>query len=186
MKKTRGFYLINIIITLSLILILFNLGCICLKYQKEKRELKEARIKICETFNTYRTRALNLNKRYFLSFNYKKKIITISTKKARIIKVIQLPPKLKYITIFDKQVQNNFSSEITPNGNITPSFSIYIFDYKNIARYRISLFGFELIKYFKINVYKNTRDNKVKYANILEFHKKWTRNIKNNEKWKEE
>ena len=186
MKKTKGFYLINIIISLSLFLILLNIGGIYLKYQREKHELKEARIKICEIFTTYRTKALNLNKRYFLSFDYRRKIVTIFTKRDRIIKIIQLPTKLEYITIFDKEVQKIFFAEITPNGNITPSFSVYIFDYKNIARYRISLYGFELIKYFKINIYKNNEDNKVKYDNILKFHKKWAENIKNNEKWEEE
>lgn len=186
MKKTKGFYLINIIISISIFLILLNLGGIYLRNQREKQELKEAKTKIYDMFTTYRTLALNSSQRYYLSFDYTKKIITISTRKIKILKVIQLPSNLKYITIFHKKVQNNFLSEITPNGNITPSFSIYIFDYNDIARYRISLYGFELIKYFKINIYKNNEDKKVKYSTILNFHKKWAENIKNNKKWKEE
>lgn len=187
MKKTRGFYLINIVLSLSVFLIFLNLGGIYLTRQQENKELREAKIKICEVLSTYRTKALNENCKYYIKFNYVKKIISISPFFGRLdsnpSKVIKLPSNLKYTTIFDKETQKKFIVEITPKGNVVRSFSIYIFDYRELVRYRISIYGFELIRYFKINVYENTKRQKIYYNEISRFHSYL---IKNRHNWREE
>ena len=86
-------------------------------------------------------------------------------------------------TTYGIKAQEKFNAKITSHGNITPSFSIYIFDYNDIAQYRISFYGFDLIKYMQINVYRNINDTTPKYNTILNFHNKWTTT---NPKWKEE
>lgn len=183
MKNTKGFYLIEVLIVITLVLIIFSTGGIYLKKIKEKEELRKAKVILIETFTTYSTKALSLNKKYKLKFNYEKKEIEIKDKYFRLIERIYLPKTLKYITIFNKNTQLYFSAKLTNNGNITPSFTIYIFDYKDIARYRVSLYSFELIKHLQINIYKNVGDTDATYENILNFHKNWK---KENINWKEE
>ena len=73
--------------------------------------------------------------------------------------------------------------KITKDGNITPSFSIYIFGYDDIARYRISFYGFDMVKFMKINIYRNMKNKKVKYDNIVSYHEKFAYE---EDEWKKE
>ena len=75
--------------------------------------------------------------------------------------------------VYNKENVEKFEVKITRDGNITPSFSIYIFGYDDIARYRISFYGFDMIKFMKINVYKNIKNKKAKYKDIVSYHEKF-------------
>lgn len=183
MKNRKGFCFINILLQLSLILLLLSFGFIYFRKMIEREELIRAKTEIYEVFTTYGIKAFNSRTSYGIELDYLKKNITISQMSVIDKEVIHLPKNLKYITIFDKQAQDKFTAKITSTGNITPSFSIYIFDYDDIAQYRISFYGFDLIKYMQINIYKNIDDTTPKYNNILNFHNKWTTT---NPKWQEE
>ncbi|STO30711.1 Uncharacterised protein [Fusobacterium necrogenes] len=183
MKNRKGFYFIDTLFQISLVLLLLSFGLIYFRKLIEREELIKAKTEIYEVFTTYAIKAFNSRTSYDIELDYLKKKITISKMSVIDKEVIHLPRKLKYISIFEKQTQVKFKSKITSNGNITPSFSIYIFGYDNIAKYRISFYGFDLIKYMQINVYKNIDDKTAKYDNILLFHNKWTTA---NPKWKEE
>lgn len=183
MKNRKGFCFINILLQISLILLLLSFGFIYFRKLIEREELIRAKTEIYEIFTTYGIKAHNSGINYRVQLDYLKKNITIFVMSNLDKEIIYLPKNLKYITIFDKQTQEKFSAKITSHGNITPSFSIYIFDYNDIAQYRISFYGFDLIKYMQINVYRNIDDTTPKYNNILNFHNKWTTT---NPKWKEE
>ena len=183
MKNRKGFCFINILLQISLILLLLSFGFIYFKKLIEREELIRAKTEIYEVFTTYGIKAHNSRTNYEVKLDYLKKNITISQMSVIDKEIIHLPQNLKYITIFDKQTQEKFNAKITSHGNITPSFSIYIFNYNDIAQYRISFYGFDLIKYMQINVYRNINDTIPKYNTILNFHNKWTTT---NPKWKEE
>lgn len=183
MKNRRGFCFINILLQISLLFLLLSFGFVYFRKLIEREELIRAKTEIYEVFTTYATKAFNSKISFEVKLDYIKKNIIIAERSAIDKEIIHLPKKLKYITIFDNQTQEKFNAKITSNGNITPSFSIYIFGYDNIAKYRISFYGFDLIKYMQINVYKNINDTTPKYDSILIFHNKWTTR---NSKWKEE
>lgn len=173
--------MIETVITVSLIFAFVNLGVFFVREQQEKTLLKEAKYKIIEVFYGYSEKAMLEKRIYRIKADYKEKTLTILTRNT--IQTVKLPEKLNYITIYEKIPQTTFTSLITDNGNITPSFTIYIFDSKNIARYRISFYGFEILKYMKINVYRNLKDENATYDNIENFHRRWDTK---NPYWKEE
>lgn len=183
MTKNKGFYLINTLISISLILLLSTFGYVCFRNYIEMQEINRAKVEIYELFTTYSTKAFNDGKVLNVKLDYIKKEIVVYEYGVVPIDIVKLPKNLNYLTIFDRDVVQIFTGKITKNGNITPSFSIYIFDSKNIAQYRISLYGFEIIKYMKINIYRNKGDKKANYDNILRFHREWDTN---NPKWEEE
>lgn len=183
MRKNKGFYLLNILISITLTLLFLTCGYICLRNYVEKQEIEKAKIEIYELFSTYTTKASNDKIELHVKLDYLKKEITVYKFMIIPIERRYLPKNLNYVTIFDSDVVDFFTGKITKNGNITPSFSIYIFDYDDIAQYRISFYGFEILKYMKINIYKNKGDKTPKYKDILKFHKNWTTH---DEKWEEQ
>lgn len=176
MKNKKAFYLTDILIGISIFLLVTNIGFICIRKIKEEREINTAKILIYETFSTYATKAFYNKEHYYIRLDYTTKKLYVLKFMHVPLEIIQLPEKLNYVTIFDKTVQKEHLAKITRYGNITPSFSIYIFGYNNIARYRISFYGFDIIKYMKINIYKNKNDKNATYVNIHNFHKKWDGN----------
>ena len=181
MKNKKAFYLTNILFKISIVLILINIGFVHINRQNEKREMKEAKIIIYDTFKTYSTKALGKHKEYIVHLDYGTREISVKTTTKKIIEKIPLPKKLYYVTVFrtensTERKRSEFEAKITNNGNITPSFSIYIFDYKKIARYRISCYGFQTIKFMKINIYKNSKDKTATYKNIVRYHDKLRNN----------
>lgn len=183
MRKNKGFCLTNILLSLSLSVIIITLGYITYRDFIETQEIKKAKVEIYELFTTYANKAFIDKKELTIKLDYLKKEITVFEYGVVPIDRVKLPKNLNYITIFEKDTVDVFSGKITKDGNITPSFSIYIFDYDNIAQYRISLYGFDIIKYMRINIYKNQGDRTPKYSNILNFHKRWSNN---DPKWVEE
>lgn len=178
MRKKYAFYLVEVIITLAIFLIILDIGFYHIKEREEKFNINFAKILICENILTYSKKSLEKNKNFYFHFNFLKKEIKISNIIDKNIEVVTLPKNLKYTTIFDNRPVEVFSAKITRNGNITPSFSVYIFNRKNIAKYRISFYGFQIIKHLKINVYKNVKDFKPRYDNILNYHNNWEKNRK--------
>lgn len=177
MKNRKGFYLANILFKISIVLLLINIGFAHINRQNEKKEIIEAKVKIYDTFSTYANMALENHQGYTIILDYKTKEIRVYTNADKLIEKTLLPKNLYYTTVFKeknsfRKKQSEFEATITKNGNITPSFSVYIFDYSKIARSRISFYGFQTIKFIKINLYKNHRDKKATYENIVAYHEK--------------
>lgn len=183
MNKRKGFTYIEILISAVLLLGVIYAGIIYYRNLKEKREVNEARSKIIKIFTDYSTRAFDQEKAFDIKIDHLQKKITVYQNTVILIDEESLPKTLKYLSIYDKEEVEKLEVRITKNGNITPSFSIYIFGYDDITKYRISFYGFDIIQFMKINVYKNINDKKWTYKNITLFHDKFN---PNNGKWKSE
>lgn len=183
MKKNKGFQLINVLVSMGILLLISSLGFVTWRNYKENFELKQAKIEIYELFSTYSLRSLNTYQKYYIDLNFLEKKIKVYSNSRDIVEILKLPKKLNYTIVIKGKKQDFYSAHITENGNISPSFSLYIFGYDNIARYRISFYGFDIIKYMKINIYKNLNDKHVTLQTINDFHNSWTTA---NTNWKEE
>lgn len=183
MKKTDGYNLFNVLISLTIVLMLSGITFFYWRDYHENLELKRAKIEIYEFFSTYSTKAFTQNTGYHIKMDFLKREFEAYSENSTKLETLKLPKNLKYATVFENMKQDYFEASITQTGNITPSFSIYIFNYKDIAKYRVSFYGFGLIKYLKINIYKNLKDKNATYKNITDFHKNWNSLSPN---WKEE
>ncbi len=59
MSKNRGFYLLNILVGISLVLFSLTLGFVWLRNYVESQEIKRAKTEIYEVFATYSAEAFN-------------------------------------------------------------------------------------------------------------------------------
>ncbi|MHD0319097.1 hypothetical protein [Fusobacterium sp. THCT1E2] len=173
MNKNRGYTYLNIVVSILVILSLMYVGIIYYRNLKEKIEVDEAKQKIVNIFTDYSAKAFDNEKAHNIKIDYILKKIIIYENILKEREKIKLPASLKYATVYNKENVEKFEVKITRDGNITPSFSIYIFGYDDIARYRISFYGFDMIKFMKINVYKNIKNKKAKYKNIVSYHEKF-------------
>ncbi|WP_130891574.1 hypothetical protein [Fusobacterium ulcerans] len=173
MNKNRGYAYLNIVVSTLVILSFMYVGIIYYRNLKEKREVDEAKQKIVNIFTDYSAEAFDNEKAHNIKIDYILKKIIIYENILKEKEKIKLPASLKYATVYNKENVEKFEVKITRDGNITPSFSIYIFGYDDIARYRISFYGFDMIKFMKINVYKNIKNKKAKYKDIVSYHEKF-------------
>lgn len=183
MKKTKGFTYIEVLISAILILGIMYAGTIYSRNLKEKREINEARSKIIRVFTDYSTKAFDQEKSFNVKIDHLQKKIAVYQNVITLKDEEFLPKTLKYLSVYDNEEVEKLEIKITKNGNITPSFSIYIFGYDDIAKYRLSFYGFDVIQFMKINVYKNISDKKWTYKNIMLYHKKFN---PDNGKWRTE
>lgn len=183
MKKDRGFSYIEIILSMMIILGISYLSVFYYAKLEEKRDIEKAKNIILTIFSEYTAQAFDEESNFNVKIEHSKKRITVFYLINRIKKIENLPRKLKYSSVFDNSQVEEIEIKITKNGNITPSFSFYIFGYDDIAKYRISFYGFQKIHFLKINVYKNISDKKWTYQNLMLYHKHF--NVDSN-KWRVE
>ena len=173
MIKNRGYTYLNIIISIFIILSFTYIGMIYYRDLKEKRDIEEAKQKIVNVFTNYSVESFDYEKAYSIKIDYFLKKIVVYENLVREKETVSLPSSLKYATVYNKESVEKFDVKMTKDGNITPSFSMYIFGYDDMGKYRISFYGFDMIKFMKINIYKNIKNKKVKYENIIPYHEKF-------------
>lgn len=171
--KNKGYTYLNVVISLLIILSFTYVGVIYYRNLKEKREIEEAKQQIVNIFSDYSVKSFDNEKAHNVKIDYILKKIIIYENIVKEREKVKLPASLKYATVYNKENVEKFEVKITKDGNITPSFSIYIFGYDDMARYRISFYGFDMIKFMKINVYRNIKNKKAKYKNIVSYHEKF-------------
>ena len=160
MSKNKGYTYLNIVVSTLVILSFMYVGIIYYRNLKEKREIEEAKQKIVNIFTDFSAEAFDNEKSYNIKIDYILKKIIVYENIIREKESIRLPTSLKYATVYNKENVEKFEIKMTKNGNITPSFSIYIFGYNDMAKYRISFYGFDIVKFMKINVYRNIKNKK--------------------------
>lgn len=168
-KKYRGFTLYETLLSTFILIIILNLSFIKYQNLKEKQSILEAKSIINEAFFYSSLNSLKAHKGFSLKIDFATKEIFILNENSKLVRHFQLPKNLTY-----RQTQkiNNQLISFTKNGNISKSFSIYIFDRKNEARYRISLYGFDKSRFLKINNYKKIDKSSLKLNEISDYHKK--------------
>lgn len=180
MKKNKGFSYIEIIVTITLILGISYLSIFYYTKFQEKRDIQKAKTLILNVFSEYTVKAFDKEDDFQIKIeHFQKKIIVSDYWKEK--EQIFLPKKLRYSSVFNNEKVEKLEVRITEHGNITPSFSIYIFGYDDIVKYRISFYGFDKIRFMKINVYKNLSDRRWTYKNLMIYHKKFN---PNSSKWR--
>lgn len=179
--KNKAFSFIELLITLSILSLLTLFFYIKYENHKEKNNLYEAKIKIVNTLFKYRDLSYYNNCSYCITFNFSQKYISVSDFSNEKDDVISLPNSLNYKIITSKGNTNFFITTITPNGNFSDAFSVYIFDYKGLAQYRLGFYTFLQIKYLLINVYHNHRVIDATIQNISNYHN--SANGKNHVGW---
>lgn len=175
MKKDRGFTYIEIIISVVLVLGISYLSIFYYEKLREKQDVQRAKTLILNIFSEYTSEAFDTENDFDIKIEHAQKRVKVLDM-GRVKKEELLPEKLKYSSVFDNEMVEKLDIKITKHGNITPSFSFYIFGYDDIVKYRISFYGFDKIRFLKINVYRNLSDKKWKYKNLMLYHKKFNPN----------
>lgn len=177
----RGFTLVETVVVIGIASTL-STG-IGIGYGKfhEKLDLEEAKITIISTLENYRDRAYYNYRSYTLLIDTNNKYIeiwedNISAKRER----IYLPKSLRY-QVPTLGSQGNALTKINPNGNLSDSFTVYIFGKSEVAKYRLGFYHFLQLKYFKINLYKNIAAEGAVFGNIKKYHE--TSDAKNLKGW---
>lgn len=184
MNKSLGNSLFDFIIVITITMILVSFSFVRIRRQNNLKNLNIAKILIYETYKKYAVLALDQGKEYNLSFDYNLGKITIFGDDNKRMEEVNMPQKVLLSTVYGGVILDKIESKITVNGNITPIYSIYLFDNEKIAKYRISLYGFNTLKFLRINIYKNINDKKAKQNEIVNFHN--TFNPESNKLWEKE
>ena len=172
MKKDRGFTYIEIIISMVLVLGISYLSVFYYEKLQERQDVQRAKTLILNLFSEYTSEAFDTENDFNIKIEHVQKKIKVLDM-GRIKREELLPEKLKYSSVFDNEMVEKLDVKITKHGNITPSFSLYIFGYDEIVKYRLSFYGFDKVKFLKINVYRNLSDKKWEYKNLMLYHKKF-------------
>ncbi|WP_429190087.1 hypothetical protein [Fusobacterium sp. PH5-44] len=184
MLKNDGFTFLDFIIVVTITMILISFSFVRIRKQNNLKNLNIAKILIYETYKKYAVLALDQRKEYHFNFDFKLHKITVFDGEYKILEEIDTPHSVSINTVYSDVILDKIESKITINGNITPIYSIYLFDSKKIAKYRISLYGFNTLKFLQINIYKNINDKKPTENGIINFHN--TFNPESSKLWEKE
>lgn len=171
-RYRRGFTYVEVIMTISIVVILSLGGYIKYERFKESIQLREAKLKIEEIYSRYIIKSLDTKEKYEIILDLKNENIEVFLSKLNVrLENIELPKKLKYATIYDEVQLSKIKSMTTLDGNLSNSFTVYIFDYDGLAKYRIAFYNYQPNKFLKINIYKNMGVKDATYKNIVKYHK---------------
>ena len=167
--KIRAFTFFETIFIILILSLCANFAFIQYQNFKEKQSIIEAKLKINDAFLYSSLNSLNSHKVKNLQFNLISKKIFILDDFFKNEKEISLPKNLTYYSTHNSNAYI-LNLNFTKNGNISQSFSIYIFDRKKYVRYKISFYGFDKSKFLKINNYKHIGTNQISLSEILNYH----------------
>lgn len=177
-NKKKGFFLFEFLVILSIILFLFSFSYVKILKIREEKDLEKAVLTISKTLEEYSTKSLLTSIGYKIKLNYNLYKIEIKKKSENKIleESINLPNKLKYRIPYtingSLKLLSNMDIETTINGNISDSFTTYIFDYKGIVKYRIAIYNFQENRLVKINIYKKIAGEKISEEELLDYHQR--------------
>lgn len=168
-RKNKAFSTFETVLSILIISIILNFSFIKYKDFKDLQDINTAKTILNEIFFNLSISSLKFHKKQTIKLDFLNKKIIIdddySTKKQE----LRLPQSLGYYHTYPTYTLS-FFIEFTQNGNISKSFSIYIFDRKKQARYKISFYGFDRSKFLKINNYKKISKTDINFYNILKYH----------------
>lgn len=183
MKK--GFTLIELVVVVALAAILISMASVSVSKVKEKRALEESKVKVIEVLGMYTDKAFHEAEEYKIEFDYSNKKIEIRDSSGTLIKKEELPSQLKYTTVWGGVRLDSKTATAKASGWST-SFSIYIFDTVEDARYRIVVDGVNESNLTHIDIYKNISAADATYADIVTYHSKIQDDPTDGDKWEKE
>ncbi len=152
MKK--GYTLIEFVVVVAVAAIILSTASLSIERIKEGRALARARGRITDILSIYIDRSFNEGEIYEVTLDYVNKKIEVRDDSANLIEEEDLPSILSYTTVESSAKVNSKVATTTVNGGMN-SFSVYIFDIGEDARYRISVYGMGKSAMAHVNVYKN-------------------------------
>lgn len=166
MKK--GFTLIEFVVVVAVTAIILSTASLSIGRIKEGRALARARARIADILSIYIDKSFNEGEVYEVTLDYVDKKIEVRDDSAALVEEEELPSILSYTTVESSAKVNSKVATTTVDGGMT-SFSVYIFDGEEDARYRIAVDGINASKLAHINVYENksaavTLDNVAAYS----------------------
>jgi type II secretory pathway pseudopilin PulG len=169
-KRDRGYSLVETVVVIAIFFIFLSIGSIKYRNLKETRSLLEGKIKIQDTFQRYVDLSFDSNTIYELEIDFKAYTIVIRDSiKREMIERVNLPSDINYATPYDGIKKDKFKTTTTKNGNLSDSFTIYLFDYKKKARYRVAFYIYQKNQILKINTYINI-SAEANYDEIVTYH----------------
>ena len=174
-NKEKGVILIEILIVFGILISIFSITFVSFKKIEEKKELEEAVIKISEIIDEYTLRSLSTGIIYKIDLDYIDKKIKIRKLSGdQIEESINLPKKLTYLVPYtingSPRLIEQLTITTTLNGNLSDSFTTYIFDYSEKIKYRIATYNFQENKILKINIYKKISGDSISKEELLKYH----------------
>lgn len=174
-NKEKGIILIEILIVFGILISIFSITFVSFKKIEEKKDLEEAVIKISEIIDEYTLKSLSTGIIYKIDLDYIDKKIKIRKLSGdQIEESINLPKKLTYLVPYtingSSRLIEQLTTTTTLNGNLSDSFTTYIFDYSEKIKYRIATYNFQENKILKINIYKKISGDSISKEELLKYH----------------
>ncbi|MGL4989419.1 MAG: hypothetical protein ACRC5F_09305 [Cetobacterium sp.] len=167
--RNKGLTFLETIASLAIIFVVSSFLYIKINKINEKLDLEKNRRIIQMIFFKYIDKSSYENEKYRIELDFIEKNLIIKKNKIEIEKIL-LPRKLKYEIPYDRKRNPKFILETTNTGNLSKSFTIYVFGYKEQVENRISFYTFKKQRYLTINTYLNISLKNINYNNILEYH----------------
>lgn len=185
-KRNRGIALAETLILTALGAVILSFIFIRYRNINEQKDIQRA-VNILETVvQKYASKSMASKKSYSIYFDYSAKTVTVKDmKNEEVFEIKNLPEKLSYATPYDRQTQRKIDFHTTINGNLSKSFSVYIFGYSDTAKYRVAFYNFQQSRILRINIYKNKSAGDIHYSKITDYHYKQEEN-ELREGWKKE
>lgn len=182
--KNKGISLLETLICISL----FSITLLIIYYNylkfKENNELYLSKLTIINTISKYRDLAYYNNSSFHIKLDFISKKIFIYDNSFTEVISADLPKTINYKIINKEHTPFLHITNITPQGNLGSAFTIYLFDYSNVAQYRIAFYTFSQIKYLTLNIYKNQSVDNATFDNIYIYH--YTDDSQNHTGWVKE
>lgn len=149
-SKKRAFTLFELILTLSILLIIFKISFISLENFKNRNALNTLENKLPDFFYTAADLSYRQNTKFDIDIDFDSKLIFVK-KDDIILMKFKLPSDFDYEDSYgNKLIRRN----TTETGNINMSFSIYSFDKHGSAVFKETfLNNKKFIRYLVINKY---------------------------------
>lgn len=173
MKKMKkgGFSLLELSVTMLLIMILIQTSIRYYRNYQENLDIQLVKHQISKLFRLYSLKSFYHEREYYFLVSDSEKFILVKNDFFNLEEKISLSPRLSY-HLTSASVQNLRYGHLTKHGNISPSFSIYIFDDSKNARYKITFSSFQQTKIVRIRHYKRNSKKKILKGNIEDYHKR--------------
>ncbi len=189
-NKEKGIVLIEILIILSILITIFTITFVTFRNIEEENDLEKAVIKISGVIDEYTLKSLSTGIIYKIDLDYLNKNIKIKTLTDRTEETVNLPLKLSYFVPYtidgSFQLIDKLSTTTTMNGNLSDSFTTYIFDYSEKIKYRIATYSFQENKILKINIYKKISGSAISKNELLEYHELLFSKEELNNEWRKQ
>lgn len=177
MKKIKkgGFSLLELSVTMLLIIILIQTSLHYYRNYQENLGIQLAKHQISKLFRLYSLKSFYHEKEYYFLVSDSEKFILVKNDVFDLEEKISLSTQLSY-HLTSSSVQNLKYGHLTKHGNISPSFSIYIFDASKNARCKITFSSFQQTKIVRIRRYERNSKKKILKENIEDYHKRTNEN----------